>query len=86
VLLNVTDAVAVGLNFDHVKFLNSAAVADMDPLCCSFHTNSPKIPESSSRHRPRPSKFHPPPNLSKTPSRLAKEIFFKMPTEWYYVK
>jgi hypothetical protein len=30
VLLNVTDAVAVGLNFDHVKFLNAAAVADMD--------------------------------------------------------
>jgi hypothetical protein len=42
----VTDAVAVGLNFDHVKLLNAAAVADMDRSCCSFHTNSPKIPES----------------------------------------
>jgi hypothetical protein len=29
VLLNVTDAVAGGLNFDHVKLSNAAAVTDM---------------------------------------------------------
>jgi len=77
VLLNVTDAMAVGLNFDYVKLLNAAAVADTDPFCCSFHTNSPKIPESASCHRLRPSKFHPPPILSKTPSRLRKPSFCK---------
>jgi len=76
--MNVTDAVAVGLNLDHVKLLNAATIVDMDPSCCSFHTNSPKIPVSLARRGPRAIKFRALQSLSKPPSRRrGNEAFIK---------
>jgi hypothetical protein len=81
----VTDAVAVGLNFDHVKFLNAAAIADMDPLCCSFHTNSPKIPECAPAEGRGPSSSIRRRSCQNRHHGGGKMDIFKIPTEWYFL-